>query len=188
MNTLRAQLSREITKERASSSGQSADELYYSTWIHYDKMKFLVPMLKVSKSRDTMKRKAADCESSDVESDSCPPTKKQSIAEKKLELLTKCTDALASKSRPSETSLTPKVSNFALYVDERLNQMNSRLRKLTEKRINDAIFDAEMTEYQPPEQAFPRSFPVPPTSLFPPTSFMEFLQGSSGQVVPNNNQ
>jgi len=84
MNTLRAQLSREITKERASSSGQSADELYYSTWIHYDKMKFLVPMLRVSKSRDTMKRKAADCESSDVESDSCPPTKKQSIAEKNL--------------------------------------------------------------------------------------------------------
>ena len=72
--------------------------------------------------------------------------------------------------------------------------MNSRLRKLTEKRINDAIFDAEMAEYQPSEQemraAFPRSFPtVPSTSMFPPTAspFMDFLQGS-GQVVPNKNQ
>ena len=48
--------------------------------------------------------------------------------------------------------------------------MNSRLRKLTEKHINDAIFEAEMAEYQPPEQemrsAFLRSFPtLPPTSI-----------------------
>ena len=84
MNTLRAQLSREVNKEQASQSGQSADELYYSTWTHYDKMKFLIPMLKVSKSRDTMKRKPTDGESSDVESDSCPPTKKKVSPRKNL--------------------------------------------------------------------------------------------------------
>ena len=88
---------------------------------------------------------------------------------------------------------TQKVSNFALYVDERLNQMSSRSRKLTEKRINDIIFDVEMSEIQLedsqrpfPASTVPAQPPTPVFQNFQTPSFMEFL--GQGQVVPSMNQ
>ena len=37
-NGLRAQLAREITKEKTTKSGQTTGELYKSNWVHYDKL------------------------------------------------------------------------------------------------------------------------------------------------------
>ena len=51
-----------------------------------------------------------------------PKLKKKSIAERKLELLTKCTEAISQKndepSKPKKDNDTkePKVSTFALYI------------------------------------------------------------------------
>ena len=57
INGLRAQLGREVGKVNKTKSGQSTDELYASNWIHYDRLSFLLPVIKSSKSRDTLKRK-----------------------------------------------------------------------------------------------------------------------------------
>ena len=57
INGLRAQLGREVVKANKAKSGQSTDELYASSWIHYDRLSFHLPVIKSSKSRDTLKRK-----------------------------------------------------------------------------------------------------------------------------------
>lgn len=45
INGLQAQLGKEIVKEKATRSGQSTDELYRSSWQHYDKLAFLIPVI-----------------------------------------------------------------------------------------------------------------------------------------------
>ena len=108
INSLRTQLGREVAKEKNTNSGQSTDELYASKWIHYDKLNFLIPVFGASKSRDT-------------------------IAEKKLDLLSKCTEAITANAKPkANESSNPKISAFALYVDEKLSELNKRTRRIAE--------------------------------------------------------
>ena len=135
INGLRAQLGREVAKVNKTKRGQSTDELYTSNWIHYDRLSFLLPLIK-SKSRDTLKRKNEE-ENEEVEETrfSTPGLKKKTIAERKIELLSKCTEAITKK---------PVESAFALYVDEKLSQLGKRDRRIAEKRISDVLFEVEM--------------------------------------------
>ena len=66
INGLGAELGREVAKVNKTKSGQSEDELYAYSWIHYDRLSFLLPVIKSSKSRDTLKRKNED-ENEEVE-------------------------------------------------------------------------------------------------------------------------
>ena len=142
INGLRAQLGREVAKVNKTKSGQSTDELYASSWIHYDRLSFLLPVIKSSKSRDTLKRKNEE-ENEEVEETrfSTPGLKKKTIAERKIELLSKCTEAITKKPVESADS---KHSAFALYVDEKLSQLGKRDRRIAEKRISDVLFEVEM--------------------------------------------
>ena len=142
INGLRAQLGSEVAKVNKTKSEQSADELYASSWIHYDRLSFLLPVIKSSKSRDTLKRKNEE-ENEEVEETrfSTPGLKKKTIAERKIELLSKCTEAITKKPVESADS---KHSAFALYVDEKLSQLGKRDRRIAEKRISDVLFEVEM--------------------------------------------
>ena len=142
-NGLRAQLGREVAKANKAKSGQSTDELYTSSWIHYHRLSFLLPVIKSSKSRDTLKRKSED-ENEEVEEArySTPGLKKKkTIAERKIKLLSKCTEAITKKPVKSADS---KHSAFALYVDEKLSQLDKRDRRIVEKRVSDVLLDVEM--------------------------------------------
>ena len=197
INNLRSQLSREISKERKTDSGQSFDELYKSTWVHFDDLKFLIPVLKVKPSRNTMKNKrAATDDETDGEASSASttgPPKKKTIAERKLDLLLKCTDAITSKSNHGD-SPAPKVSSFSLYVDERLRELDPRSRRIAEKRITEILFEAEMQQTTSRDFSVPTLTPgpVPSTPIgFTPNSFMDFMQQgmpmNTHQMVPNLN-
>ena len=142
INEFRAQLGRELAKLNKTKSGQSTDELYASSWIYYDRLSFLLPVIKSSKSRDTLKRKNEE-ENEEVEETrfSTPGLKKKTIAERKIELLSKCTEAITKKPVESADS---KHSAFALYVDEKLSQLGKRDRRIAEKRISDVLFEVEM--------------------------------------------
>ena len=54
INNLRAQLGRELKKTKKTKSGKSRDEVYRSTWGHWDRMQFLVPQLKPGSTADTI--------------------------------------------------------------------------------------------------------------------------------------
>ena len=76
INGLRAQLGREITKEKTTKSGKSTDELYKSNWVHYDKLSFLIPVIGAGKSRDTLKRNSLPEDATEEEGETTPVPKK----------------------------------------------------------------------------------------------------------------
>ena len=72
------------------------------------------------------------------------------MEERKIQIIEGCANALATSKAPD--GKTP--STFAMYVDDKLKQMDTRSRTLTEKRIIYILFEAEMeTTCVPPVQA-----------------------------------
>ena len=76
INGLRAQLGKEITKEKTTKSSQSTDELYKSNWVHYDKLSFLIPVIGAGKSRDTLKRNSLPEDATEKEGETTPAPQK----------------------------------------------------------------------------------------------------------------
>ena len=162
LNSLRTQLGKELAKERNTKSGQATDELYVSSWVFYQNLAFLIPVFGNSKSRDTLKRISLPEDDSGQEANgSTPQSKKKTIAEKKLDLLSKCTDAItanAKKNTPEEKSSKANMSAFAVYVDEKMSQLDRRGRRIAEKRISDVLFDIEMSADVSQESSRPLPF------------------------------
>ena len=77
--------------------------------------------------------------------DVTPNKSRKTIAEKKLDLLSKCTEAFTANAKPKHNeSPNPKLSAFAVYVDEKLSELKKRDRRIAEKRISDVLFDIEI--------------------------------------------
>ena len=91
-NGLKVQYGREMAKVNKMKSGQSRDDLYVSNWAHYQILTFLQPEMKSSNSKNTLKQSNDEIDCTKVKAYSA--SKKKSLAEKKIELLTKCTDAI----------------------------------------------------------------------------------------------
>ena len=70
-------------------------------------------------------------------------SKKKSLTEKKIELLTKCTDAITNSTLIESQGI--KCYAFATYVEEKLSGLNKHQRTIAEKRINDFLFELEMS-------------------------------------------
>ena len=70
-------------------------------------------------------------------------SKKNSLAEKKIKLLTKCTDAITNSILIESQKI--KRSVFATYVEEKLSGLNKRQRTIAERMINDVLFELEMS-------------------------------------------
>ena len=70
-NSLRAQHGRELTKENKTKSGQSADDLYESSWQYMEKMRFVEQVKKTAKSTSTLRlsESSLSAEVSDTEID-----------------------------------------------------------------------------------------------------------------------
>ena len=128
IKVLRAQLGSEVAKVNKNKIGQSAGELYASRWILYDRLSFLLAVIKSSKS--TLKHKNEE-ENEQLEKIrfSAPGLKKKTMAERIVELLSKCTEAITKTPVESADS---KHAAFALYVDEKLSQLAKRDRKIAE--------------------------------------------------------
>ena len=154
INNLRAQLGREIGKVKKTKSGQATNELYKSSWVHWERLQFLVPQMQPSSTRDTISIPDSNTPElyveSETEEDIQPKSKrkrgsiKKKFEEKKLEILEGCSNMLAQSRYPSAEKSQSITSPFALYVDEKLKLLEKRTRMFTEKRIMDIIFEAEM--------------------------------------------
>ena len=70
-------------------------------------------------------------------------SKKESLTEKKIELLTKCTEAITNSTLIGSQGIKP--SSFATYVEEKLSGFNKHQRTIVEKRINDVPFELEVS-------------------------------------------
>ena len=83
-----------MAKAKSIKSGQSTDELYSSNWIHYDKLTFLVPVTGASKRRSILKRINLQEHENKKEVGGKPVAKRKTLAEKRLDLLSICTEAI----------------------------------------------------------------------------------------------
>jgi len=54
----RSQLGREVAKANQKISGQGVRGNYKSTWIYWDKLQFLMPVIKAGKSKDSLQASA----------------------------------------------------------------------------------------------------------------------------------
>ena len=70
-------------------------------------------------------------------------SKKRSLTEKKIELLTKCTDGIINSTLIESQGI--KRSAFATYVEEKLSGLSKRQITIAEKRINNVLFELEMS-------------------------------------------
>ena len=68
---------------------------------------------------------------------------KKSLAKKKIELLTNCTDFITNSTLIESQRI--KRSAFANYVEEKLFGLNKHQRTLAEKRINYVLFQLQMS-------------------------------------------
>ena len=123
--------------------------------MHYDKLNFLILVFRASKSRDKLKTmNLQEDESGEKEA---TPSKRKTVAEKKLDLLSKCTEAITANAKPkANESSNPKISAFALYVDEKLSELNKRTRRIAEKHITDVLSDMEMSTDVSTDRKFSR--------------------------------
>ena len=161
-NSLRAQHRWELAKENKTKSGQSADDLYESSWQYMEKMRFVEQVKKTAQSTSTLKlsESSLSAEVSDTEIDlqddsfnSSEPLveksskrKRPNINKQKSKLIAKCTDVL---DRPKAQTLPTKETPdpFALYISEQLKSLEKRRRLLAEKRINDVLFELRFEEF-----------------------------------------
>ena len=159
ITSLRAQLGRELAKTRATKSGQGLSDSYKSTWIFWERLQFLTTVLNAGKSKDNLCLENEDEDATEDEmvketenpgEDVIPqqnasykkPAKRKRSEAKKEELYATCIKAL--QEPPPKLESVTKVSSFAMYVDEKLNNLDSRSRALAEKRISDVLFDLDM--------------------------------------------
>ena len=147
INGLRAELGQEMSKEKSNKSEQSSGELYSSNWTYYDKLAFLVQVIGALKSRDILKIINLQEDEIEKEVGGTPIAKKKTVAEKKLNLLSKCTKAItvnaSTKAPLLNESETTKMYAFSLYVEEKLPQLEKRDRRIAEKRMSDILFEIE---------------------------------------------
>ena len=157
ITSLRGQLGRELAKVSKAKSGQSVDDCYKSTWIFWERLQFLRPVMQPGKSRDSMQSSSENSpeppleitvdleESSSTSTPSSQKSSKSSVEAKKHELLATCINVLKEPvSKPKG-----KEDHFALYVAQKLDGFDSRKRAVAEKRITDITFDLEINGLSP---------------------------------------
>ena len=95
-----------------------------SNWVHYQSLAFLQPVIKSLSSKNTLKQSYEDLyESECTEVKAYSGSKKKSLAEKKIELLTKCTNAITNSTLIESKGIKPFA--FATYVEEKLSGLNT---------------------------------------------------------------
>ena len=114
-----------MMKVKKTKSSKSTDELYVRNWAQYQSLAFLQPVMNSSSSKNTLKQSNEDLdEIGYTEVKAYTGSKKKSLAEKKIELLKKYTDAITNFALIE--SQGTKGSVFATYVEEKLSGINKR--------------------------------------------------------------
>ena len=191
--SLRSQLGREVAKTKAKKSGQDATDNYKSTWMYWDRLHFLIPVMQAGKNKDSLPSHSSTPDSVDMDDyfddsmsipvdevteTSSPPShgkgkscrKANFDAKTRNELLSTCAQVLK---HPLPEPPAKRQCPFSLYIAEKLGGFNKRSRMIAEKRICDIIFEIEMGAMGNDQQS--QSWQKIPPHV-PPQGFMNMLQ------------
>ena len=64
---LDSQFRQEVSKTKSKKSGQSVSENYKSTWMYWDRLQFLMPVMQAEKSKDSLPSRRSTHESLDID-------------------------------------------------------------------------------------------------------------------------
>ena len=64
---LRSQLGREVAITKSKNSGQAATDNYKSTWMYWDRLHFLIPVMQAEKSKDPLPSRSSTTDSVDMD-------------------------------------------------------------------------------------------------------------------------
>ena len=147
-----------MNKTSKTKSGQGTDELYKPTWVYWEKLQFLRPVMQPGKSRDNLQdtlnpdvpsTASADTEdvNTSIESEevnqkpSSARQSKKSMELKRQELLTTCINVLKEpvKEPVQESNSKPELCSFSLYVSEKLAQFDKCTRSQAERMISNIL-------------------------------------------------
>ena len=160
----------------------------------WDKLQLLQSVMKTTKRRDTLSIGNDSFQinasfSSGEESnyigqkptpEAKPPKgKKKKIEDAKIELLTSFVNVLKEPSAGPTAEPKEEIDHFAFHIAGKLKTMSRHTRILAEKRINDAIFEIEMGEFQQHAEGRSTNYNVSGN----PSSF----QGPFMSALTNNN-
>ena len=96
--------------------GVGTEEIYFSNWIHSEKLAFLVLVFWASKSKDTLKRINLQEDENENEVGGTPVVKSERLAEKKLDLLSNVQELLQQKQiRKCPYQMDLKLQNVSLF-------------------------------------------------------------------------
>ena len=120
--------------KESKTKDQATDETYVSRRMFYEQLKFLGPVMATSKSWDSISTQNNDSDDSvSLPENELPLQKKApktTIAERKLELLKRCAESMASG------SFAKQPTHFAVLVDDATSKHPGlRLATLLKKRL-----------------------------------------------------
>ena len=161
---LRSQLSREVAKTNQKKSGQGVSENYKTSWVYWDRLQFLIPVIRAGKSKDTLQAPETLVDrqstanpnvidendsqnqenwSQNSRTKSFKRKAEHELTSKKHEVLERCLNVLKEPLQPQEK----RQCHFSMYIAEKLANFDRRTRMIAEKRINDIIFELEMGDH-----------------------------------------
>ena len=104
-NELRSQLGRKLAKERKTKNEQSTDVMYIRMLVHYGHLDFLLPVMRTAENKDVLKLNDENMGQEEIEPKILQTVKRGYTAERKVDLQSKCTDAITANSNEKETRL-----------------------------------------------------------------------------------
>ena len=186
---LHSQLGREVSKTKSKKSGQSVSENYKSTWMYWDRLQFLMPVMQAGKSKDSLRSRSSTPESLDIYNcldnsisisvneeykiPSLPSPGKGKSHKRSADFKSKARNELLSTrvkvlKEPLPEPQAKQQFPFSLYIAEKLSGFDKRSRMIAEKRINDVIFEIEMGAINNERQTHWQDIP--------PQGYMNMLQ------------
>ena len=126
LNSLRAQLGRELMKVRKTKSGQATNELYVSNWAHWDRLQFLAGVIQAAKSRDNLNSSENSKNSTSFEEDDSFLPEEDSFENE-----TTCSKRVMVKNKKAKLSAAPyeekKWNYWQNEVDERKARRTAKM-------------------------------------------------------------
>ena len=160
---LRGQYMREVASEKKKKSGQSRSEVYVSAWKWYKRLNFLNVVSSTVKAVDRMDMNPSDAFDPDDAENSEPLPKERKTPKKMKEEMKQKGMMVVDKAMGvlNEVQQRPKLRSqeiseeeaFKMVVAKTLARLGEAGKILAKKRINDVLFEVELSHNRLPSQA-----------------------------------
>ena len=132
-------------------SGQASNEVYVSKWKWFQHLKFLATInanISNTKGYDTMNKASTSCvtveDGDEIVTVKTPKKMRGEVERKKMLVLDKAVGILNEHKKPTEPKQLTEEEHFGMLVAKTLARLSGRNKLITQKKISDVLFEAEI--------------------------------------------